>query len=107
VANTADALAKLGEENFALLVLDVTLPTGDLERVIEHVAEKPIGARPIVLILAANPDATRSLDVEIVQIVLRKPVNLPQLVDVIRSCTRGTRLRTMGDEPRNRDLTAR
>lgn len=93
VANTAEALAKLDEESYGLLVLDVTLPVGDVASVIERVARRPIGARPIVLILAANPEAARSLDVEIVQIVLRKPVNLPQLVDVIRSCTRGSRVR--------------
>jgi hypothetical protein len=44
----------------------------------------------VVLILAANPEAARSLDVEIVQIVLRKPINLPQLIDVIRSCIRSS-----------------
>ena len=46
-----------------------------------------------MLVLAANPEAARSLDVEIVQIVLRKPLNLPQLVDVVRSCVRSSQKR--------------
>jgi DNA-binding response OmpR family regulator len=90
VPNTAEALARLAEERYGVVVLDVLLPA-DVAHVITRIASMPVTERPVVLILANNPEAARSLDVEIVQIVLRKPVNLPQLVDVVRSCVRNTR----------------
>jgi CheY-like chemotaxis protein len=93
VTTTADALTRLTEQRYGVVVVDVLLPV-DVAHVIAHIASMPIAERPVVLVLANNPEAARSLDVEIVQIVLRKPVNLPQLVDVVRSCVRnvgGTR----------------
>lgn len=91
VGTTADALAHLRGERYGVVVVDVSLHSGDVDRVIAHIAAMPVSQRPVVLVLAANPEATRTLDVEIVQIVLRKPVNLPQLVDVVRSCVRSSR----------------
>jgi DNA-binding response OmpR family regulator len=88
VAGVADALSKLDEETYGVVVLDVSL--GEVGRAIERIARMPSDDRPVVLILAGNPEAARSLDVEIVQIVLRKPVNMPQLVDVVRSCIRNS-----------------
>ena len=88
VSNTDDTLSKLNEQEYGVVVVDVALPFGDVERVIAHIESLPMALRPVVLVLAANPEPARSLDVEIVQIVLRRPVNLPQLVDVVRSCIR-------------------
>jgi len=93
VSTTTEALAKLEQQKYAVVVIDVSLPFGDVERVIARVATMPAGTRPVVLILASNAEAARSLDVEIVQIVLRKPVNLPQLVEMVRSCIRNSRSR--------------
>jgi DNA-binding response OmpR family regulator len=91
VSSTSAALAKLGEESYGVVVIDVALQPGDVDRVIERIAAMPALLRPVVLVLAANPELARSLDVDIVQIVLRKPVNLGQLVDLARSCIRNTR----------------
>jgi DNA-binding NtrC family response regulator len=88
VGTTDDALTKLAEQEYGVVVVDVAIPSGDVERVIAHIERMPTALRPVVLVLAANPESARSLDVEIVQIVLRRPVNLPQLVDVVRSCIR-------------------
>ena len=93
VGNTNDALDKIRAEKYGVLVIDVALPAGDVDRVIDSIAAMPAAERPVVLVLAANPEQTRSLDVDIVQIVLRRPVHLQQLVDVIRSCIRSATLR--------------
>jgi len=74
--------------------MDVALPPGDAELIVARIARMPATLRPVVLVLAANPEAARSLDVEIVQIVLRRPVNLAQLVDLVRSCIRNSSPRT-------------
>lgn len=88
VSTTADALAKLDEERYALIVIDVALPPGDVETVITRIHAMPVADRPVVIVLAAKPEAARTLDVDIVQIVLRRPVLLRQLVEIVQSCLR-------------------
>jgi len=89
----ADTLAKLDELQYGVVVLDIGLPGGEVERVVERIAAIPATQRPVVLILAHHPEATRSLDVEIVQIVLRKPVVISHIVDLVRSCLRSAAAR--------------
>jgi two-component system response regulator ResD len=88
VANTQDAIEKLETERYGLLVVDVALPPGNVEDVIARVQQMVPAQRPVVLVLAAKPEAARTLDVDIVQIVLRRPIVLRQLVDLVRSCLR-------------------
>lgn len=88
VANTTDAVQKLNEERYGLVVVDVALPNGDVENVISRIHDMPVTQRPVVLVLAAKPEAARTLDVDIVQIVLRRPVVVRQLVELVRSCLR-------------------
>lgn len=93
VSNTKDALTKLGEERYGVIVLDVALPFGEADQVVAAVRDMPPASRPVVLVLAANPETAKTLDVDIVQIVLRRPVKLRQLVDLIRSCLRTAAIR--------------
>lgn len=86
VGTVPDALEKLGGEPYGLVVIDVALPGGDPEQVVARIAEIAPANRPVVLVLASNPSSARSLDVDIVQIVLRKPIALQQTVELIRSC---------------------
>jgi two-component system response regulator ResD len=88
VSTTQDAIEKLEKERYGLLVIDVALPSGNVEDVIACVQQMVPAQRPVVLVLAAKPEAARTLDVDIVQIVLRRPVILRQLIDLVRSCLR-------------------
>ena len=92
VSNVPDAIQKMRGEPYGVIVVDIALPGGDAEQVIGAIAGRASVDRPVVLVVAANPALARSLDVEVVQIVLRKPLSLRQTVDVIRSCveSRGT-----------------
>jgi DNA-binding response OmpR family regulator len=89
VGTVPDALDKLREESYGVVVVDVALPGGDAEQIIARIAELGREQRPVVLVLAANPALARSLDVDVVQIVLRKPLALRQTVELIRSCVHG------------------
>jgi DNA-binding response OmpR family regulator len=93
VGTTGDALAKLAEEPYGVILIDIELPPGNVGDVLRKVAEMAPRERPVVLALAAQPETARSLDVEIVQIVLRRPIQLRQLLDLIASC-----LRSVGKE---------
>ncbi|HEX7809182.1 MAG TPA: response regulator [Thermoanaerobaculia bacterium] len=93
VLTVPDALEKLDAQKYGVIVLDVALPGTDVGMVIDRISAIPSKERPVVLILASRPEATRSLDVEIVQIVLRKPVVLAHVVDLVGSCLRSAAAR--------------
>lgn len=95
VSTVDGAVRKLEEYSYAVILLDLALPGGSVEDLLTRV---PPG--PVVLILANNPAAARSLDVEIVQIVLRKPVALTQLTELVVSCIRSAKRATASGDRR-------
>jgi DNA-binding NtrC family response regulator len=92
VADGKLALEALDTSNYAVVVLDLALPPGNAERILGVVGAMPVASRPVVLVLAGR-GAARSLDVEVVQIVLRKPCDLTQLSQIVESCVRSTDVR--------------
>ena len=81
------AVAHLRESAYGVILLDISLAAGGAERVLEFIRGMAAGERPVVLMLA-QPSVARSLDVDLVQIVLRKPCDLTQLADLVQSCVR-------------------
>lgn len=88
--NAADALEKLDEYSYAVVIVDMGLQNSGVDHVVARIGSIERSRRPIVLVLAATAEAARTLDVETVQIVLRRPVAVSQLVDLIRSCLRSS-----------------
>src|SRR5215212_11441765 len=104
VASVPDAMAKLREELYGVILIDVGLPGGNAEQLVAAIAGLPSTVqRPVVLVLASNPAAARSLDVDIVQIVLRKPLALRQTVELIRSCVQNAAMGSAADEDGDSD----
>lgn len=93
VATVDDALDKLNEETYGVVLVDIGLSGGNAEDVVSRIARLHRDTRPVVLVLAANPAAARSLDIDIVQIVLRKPLALRSTVGLIKSCVQSTSAR--------------
>jgi DNA-binding response OmpR family regulator len=89
-ANGPDAVLKLEESRYSLVIADVGLPNQGIEQLVTRIAAMRKAERPIVLVLAGTPESARGLDVEIVQIVLRRPVDVNQIVDLVRSCVRNS-----------------
>jgi len=89
VANSNAAIDKLRGEQYALVLLDLALPPDTADEVMQFVAKLPPRRRPFILALATHQD-NRGLDVEIVQIVLRKPFDLTSTADIVQSCLRST-----------------
>lgn len=88
VSTGGDAIEKLSSVIYTVAVIDVGLRDLRELGVLQRIADLPAAARPVVLVLADHPESARTLDVEIVQIVLRKPVDMDQLTELIRSCIR-------------------
>ncbi|GAC1439451.1 MAG: hypothetical protein NVSMB68_10980 [Thermoanaerobaculia bacterium] len=99
VGDGRSALEKLETAPYAVVVLDVTLQQVPTERLLDCIAHMPQATRPVVIVLAAR-NAARSLDVDVVQIVMRKPCDILQLADIVKSCVRSaTEVIVGGDEP--------
>lgn len=103
VADGGSALSLLFEKRYAVIILDLSLvyPGGNhsgSERILEYVEQMPRAERPVVVVLA-DAGSARSLDVEVVQIVMRKPCNLIHLADLIKSCVRTAALHRESQEP--------
>jgi hypothetical protein len=101
----SDCSSSVDDSVEAVVVLDIAL-AGELHRVLDRIGAITHAERPVVLVLAPNVEAARALDVEIVQIVLRKPVLLPQLVDLIRSCIRSATRRALAAVPRDQHASS-
>jgi DNA-binding response OmpR family regulator len=86
VSTAPEALEKLNERPYVLVAADLGLPHGGIDHVISRISRLEPGRRPIVLILAATAEGAKGLDVDIVQIVIRRPVEIEALVALIRSC---------------------
>ncbi len=87
VANGGEALVKLRERDYSVILLDLALPQIGAEETLQFLRDLPPLERPVVLVLANGTDA-QSLDVDLVQVVLRKPCSIPHLADIISSCVK-------------------
>ncbi|HVR40932.1 MAG TPA: response regulator [Thermoanaerobaculia bacterium] len=90
VATSSDAIAKLRERAYLFVLLDVTLADDGARNVLRRITALPPNERPIIVATAHNVESARGLDVELVQVVLRKPLDIPNLADLIRVCVRPT-----------------
>lgn len=87
VADGPAAIEKLEERRYAVIVLDLALPTVDGLKLLERLRVRPQDEWPIVLALVGR-GAIPNVDVDLVQIAIRKPVDTVQLADMIESCVR-------------------
>ena len=98
VGTVPDAVSRLHDEPYGVVLVDIALPGGNAEQIVARIAEIHRDTRPVVLVLASNPASARSLDIDIVQIVLRKPLALRSTVELIRSCVQSASARSMPAE---------
>ncbi|HVS31024.1 MAG TPA: response regulator [Thermoanaerobaculia bacterium] len=85
VANGRSALEKLRGGRYSLVLLDMSLPQVAVEPIVEYLSAVPLSRRPVIVVLDRAYEA-RSLDVDLVQIVLRKPCDLTRLSEIVGSC---------------------
>jgi CheY-like chemotaxis protein len=74
-ANGAEAIALLRERDYALIVLDLMMPTVGGEGVVEFLLQNGREI-PVVVCTAAGPTKTEPLDESVVKAVVRKPFDI-------------------------------
>jgi CheY-like chemotaxis protein len=79
----AEAIERLAERTYAVVVVDLMMPNVDGFSLIEHI-KKNLTRRPaIIAVSAADSASLRQLDGSVVHSVLRKPFDIDVLGDLI------------------------
>jgi CheY-like chemotaxis protein len=79
----AEAIEKLEQEDYAVIVLDLMMPNVDGYGLIEHIKNSP-RRRPAIIVISAGDSAMlRRLDGSVVHSILRKPFDIDVLGDLI------------------------
>lgn len=87
VADGEAALACIEGRGYAMVLIDVDLPKVDPLRIVERLSSRPDAERPFILLLTSGV-IPRTGNLDCVQIVLRKPIDVPAIADVVQSCIR-------------------
>ncbi len=93
----AEAIAKLDEAAFQVVVLDLMMPNVDGYQVIDHVRQLPGQHPAIILVSAADTAALRKLDGSIVHSVIRKPFDIDVLSDLISAAAESRSVEPKGN----------
>lgn len=90
VADGLEAIEKLKQQDYAVVLLDLMMPRLDGFGVIEYLKEHTPPHKPIVLVITAYADQKfKDVDPDIVAGILRKPFEVAELGDLIRLCVAG------------------
>jgi CheY-like chemotaxis protein len=106
------ALEKVRTAPYAVLLVDLMMPRMNGFAFIEAVRELGLPTPPVVIVMTAFDEAAiRQLDSTLVHACLRKPFDIPLVVELVRDCAElmtGVRTRqaavdgfTIGDAPEN------
>lgn len=107
VSDGVEAIEKLKEREYQVILLDLMMPRLDGFGVIEHLRSNPPKSKPIVLVITAYADQKfKEVDPAIVSGVIRKPFEVAEIGFLIRLCALGLEdgaaLQRMMDTTRDR-----
>ena len=79
----ADAIAKLEQNRYSVLIVDLMMPVKDGYAVVEWVKQHADPKPAIIVVSAGDSAALRRLDGSVVHSVIRKPFDIDVLSDMI------------------------
>jgi two-component system response regulator VanR len=83
----AEAIEKLRDRDYEVLVLDMMMPRVDGPGVVEFLSRLP--RRPTVIVISAgDPTELRRLDPAVVHSIVRKPFDIDALADLVLAASR-------------------
>jgi CheY-like chemotaxis protein len=90
VADGREAIEKLSEREYSVILLDLMMPRLDGFGVVEWIKKNPPRHKPIILIVTAYADQKfKQIDPNLVAGVLRKPFEVADLGNLVRLCVNG------------------
>jgi len=90
VADGVEAIEKLAERDYAVILVDLMMPRRDGFEVIEYLKSHHPRTKPVVLVISAYADQRfKQVDPNVVAGVIRKPFEIAELGGMIRLCVKG------------------
>jgi two-component system response regulator PilR (NtrC family) len=90
VADGREAIEKLKQHEYPVILLDLMMPRMDGFGVIDYLKKHPPRVKPVVLIITAYADQRfKQVDPDIVAGVIRKPFEVADLGRLVRLCLAG------------------
>ena len=90
VSDGQEAIDRLGEHEYSVILLDLMMPRVDGFDVIEWLRQHPPKNKPVVLVITAYADQRfKKVDPNIVAGVIRKPFEIAELGNIVRLCVAG------------------
>ena len=90
VSDGVEAIEKLEENDYSVILLDLMMPRLDGFGVVDYLRENPPAVKPVVLVITAYADQKfKQVDPAIVSGALRKPFEVADLGSLVRLCARG------------------
>ena len=90
VADGGEAIDKIKEHQYAVILLDLMMPRVDGFEVIDYLSANPPGNKPVVLVITAYADQKfKQVNSDIVSGIIRKPFEVADLGNLIRLCVSG------------------
>ena len=84
----AEAIEKMEQEHYAVVVVDMMMPRVDGFGVVEYVRSR-LSQRPVVIVISASDSAIlRQLDGSVVHSIVRKPFEIDVLGDLIAAAAK-------------------
>lgn len=99
VGDAGAAVDCLQRKEYGFVLLDLGV-SGGSEMIIAELQAMPENGRPIVVVTAA-PEVARGIVTEIVQIVIRRPVHVAELAELISACVEPRPRVTFSNERRD------
>jgi CheY-like chemotaxis protein len=85
-----DAIRKLRQHEYSVILLDLMMPNVDGFGVIDYLREHPPANKPVVLVITAYADQKfKRVDPDVVAGVVRKPFEVAELGSLVRLCAIG------------------
>ncbi len=82
-----DAIRKLQEHEYSVILLDLMMPHTDGFGVIDYLRQHPQATKPVVLVITAYADQKfKRVDPDVVAGVIRKPFEVAELGSLVRLC---------------------
>ncbi|HEX8620017.1 MAG TPA: response regulator [Thermoanaerobaculia bacterium] len=96
-ADGQEAIDKLEQHSYAVVLLDLMMPRVDGFGVVEYLKANPPVTKPVVLVISAYADQKfKQVDADVVAGVLRKPFEVGDLGNLVRLCVQGYEAATRG-----------
>lgn len=90
VNDGGEAIEKLSQRSYAVVLLDLMMPRVDGFGVIEFLQANPPAHKPVVLVVSAYADQQfKEVDPYVVAGVIRKPFEVAELGNLVRLCVEG------------------